>query len=274
MTVVPGSERWKELVTAGIVKDGQRNWFLGDAALEIAPMGEDGAHNGSTEYLAQYADDIGVEEHSLREYRRVAAAWRPDNRLSGTAWKVHMLLAADQDSIMPGMKVSEARKALGHAPDRRPSPSAPVTERAETVRQYLSDPEVAKEVAADAQIVTAAMSNPAGHAAAMDVLREEWQEERAEVERKIEADPVSRTMKKLDAVLELGSACAKFSMTVRDIMPQLPARCPEGERFWFGQDLEGLEKATQVIRNWVHSGETTVEEEIAEILGRKHGAAN
>ena len=53
--VQPGTARWDELVMQGVIKDGERNWFLGDAALEIAPMG--GNNNGT--------DNV---EANLREY--------------------------------------------------------------------------------------------------------------------------------------------------------------------------------------------------------------
>src|SRR4051794_15588495 len=88
----PGTARWAELVQQGILKDGQRNWFLGDAALEIAPMGADRSNNGRDALLAQYADEVGIEPNSLRLYRQVASAWPPDTRVSGTSWTVHRTL--------------------------------------------------------------------------------------------------------------------------------------------------------------------------------------
>jgi hypothetical protein len=111
-TVQPGTGRWTELVAEAKAKDAARNWFLGDAALEIAPVGQDGAHNGSTANLELFADEIGVPFSSIREYRRVAEAWSPDRRLSGTSWTTHQVLAARPELIREGMSVSEASAAV------------------------------------------------------------------------------------------------------------------------------------------------------------------
>jgi hypothetical protein len=147
--VEPGSARWQELVTQGVIKDGDRNWFLGDAALEIAPMGKDGANNGTGANLRRYADETGIEYGSLQLYRNIAAAWPPLNRVRGTAWKVHQQLAAHQGLIQPGMTVTQAAAVLGHKNTGRTGPQADVGSRAAAVRDYLADPEVAKEVFAD-----------------------------------------------------------------------------------------------------------------------------
>jgi hypothetical protein len=147
--VEPGSARWQELVTLGIIKDGDRNWFLGDAALEIAPMGRDGAHNGAEANLRRYADEIGVEYSSLYVYRAVASAWSPVNRVTGTHWKVHQQLMKRKDLIRPGMTVTQAAAARGHKNVGRTGPQSDVAARAAAARDYLADPEVAKEVFRD-----------------------------------------------------------------------------------------------------------------------------
>ena len=149
--VVPGSPRWKQLVDQGIIKTGDRNWFLGDAALEIAPMGEDGVNNGALANLRRYADEIGIEYTSLYVYRSVAAAWSPVNRVTGTPWRVHQALMREKNRhlIRPGMTVTQAADALGHKNTGRTGPKADVGSRAAAVRDFLADPEVAKEVFAD-----------------------------------------------------------------------------------------------------------------------------
>lgn len=149
MAVQPGSARWQELVQQGIIRDGGRNWYLGDAALEIAPMGENGAHNGSQDNLRQYADEIGVNYDSLRTYRDVAAAWPPPNRVGGTPWKVHEQLKSRKELIRSGMTVTQAAAALGQKNTGRTGPQAGVSDRAAAVRDYLADPEVADEVFSD-----------------------------------------------------------------------------------------------------------------------------
>lgn len=175
--VEPGSARWKELVAQGIIKDGDRNWFLGDAALEIAPMGRDGVNNGSTENLERYANEIGVKAKSIQHYRDVASAWPPPTRVGGTSWKVHQMLSGRQDLIRPGMTVNRAVEALGgYQPSRGAGSPQPedtseesqkfIWERAEQARNALADPEVAKVIAAQqtpeerAAQVRAALKDP------------------------------------------------------------------------------------------------------------------
>lgn len=149
MAVQPGSARWQELVQQGIIRDGQRNWFLGDAALEIAPMGEDHANNGALANLRQYADEIGVEYHSLRTYRDVAASWPHPIRIGSVSWSVHQILMKYQAKIRPGMKANEARALAGIRNTGLTRSTSPPEQKAELVRDYMADPEVARQVMAD-----------------------------------------------------------------------------------------------------------------------------
>jgi hypothetical protein len=141
--VQPGSARWTELVREGIARDGNRNWFLGDAALEIAPMGENGTHNGAEENLRQFADEVGIQFATLNVYRKVAAAWPPVNRITGTSWRVHHQLMGHQELISEGMTVSGAAKALGHSNVGRTGPRATAEDRAAAAAEFLADPDVA-----------------------------------------------------------------------------------------------------------------------------------
>jgi hypothetical protein len=54
-----------------------------------------------------------------------------------------------QSLIRPGMTVSQAATALGHKNTGRTGPQADIGSRAAAVRDYLADPEVAKEVFSD-----------------------------------------------------------------------------------------------------------------------------
>src|SRR5215469_15073120 len=150
--IEPGSARWKELVAQGILLDGQRNWFLGDAALEIAPMGADGVNNGSAANLSLYADEIGVEYESLMQYRQVANAWPPSNRVLGTSWKVHQILVSPsrQKLIRENMTVRDARRAVGsYVEPSHIGASSDAQDKANLALQYLRDPDVARHVMDD-----------------------------------------------------------------------------------------------------------------------------
>lgn len=175
MAVQPGSPRWQELVQQGIIRDGGRNWYLGDAALEIAPVGENGAHNGSQDNLRQYADEIGVEYHSIMEYRRVSDSWPPNNRVVGTSWKVHAQLTSRPDLIRPGMTVTQAAEALGQKNVGRTGPTAGFPARVAAARDYMSDPEVAREVMADPVVAEAVLSDPVTSQRVSDIIEEKAQ---------------------------------------------------------------------------------------------------
>jgi hypothetical protein len=154
--VQPGTARWAELVRGAIDREASRNWYLGDAALEIAPMaaGSDTQvsdqpyHNGASAALRQYADEIGAEYNTLLAYRRVAAAWPDANRLASTSWKVHQILASRPELIQPGMTISEAAKAAGQRNVGRTGPQSPPEDRAAAAADYLADPEVARQAMA------------------------------------------------------------------------------------------------------------------------------
>jgi hypothetical protein len=141
----PGTPRWEELVQQGILKDGERNWFLGDAALEIAPMGADSAHNGRDALLAQYADEVGIGAGSLIKYRQVADAWPPETRVLGASWTVHRVLKGQHELIEPGMTVTAAHRVRRQLADpavqavaagaARPAPSAPEADAIDGARR-------------------------------------------------------------------------------------------------------------------------------------------
>jgi hypothetical protein len=159
MPVEPGSSRWEELKT-GIVSDDERNWRLGDAALEIAPMGEDGVRNGSMDrlrqFLAELAEERGhvVSYRTMATYRDVSSAWPPPTRVGGASWKAHQILKAKgkQHLLRPGMTTTQASKAAGHSTRARSPVGRKKTERAiksaEVVVEQLSDPKVIEEVKA------------------------------------------------------------------------------------------------------------------------------
>lgn len=198
MTVQPGSARWQELVRIGIIKDGDRNWFLGDAALEIAPMGGEVYHNGSEANLRRYADEIGVEYHSIVEYRRVSAAWSSNNRVLDTPWKVHAQLAARKDLIRPGMTVSQAALALGHRNVGRTGPEAPVEHRVAAARDYLADPEVARQVMADPDTVQGIVG-----AAPAPVIRAAIEQHHDQVRQRVEQGPSAHSRNTTQARIEV-----------------------------------------------------------------------
>jgi hypothetical protein len=144
----PGSAAWAEAVREAISLDAGRNWFLGDIALKIAPMGTNRANNGGWANLRLFADETGIEYESLRAYRSVAFRWPQGMRLPSACWSVHQVLIGHRELIRPGLTVTLAREALGQSLVGRTGPQSSVEDRAEAVREYLADPEVAEAVRA------------------------------------------------------------------------------------------------------------------------------
>jgi hypothetical protein len=167
---------WKALVKEGIAlaKQGaEARWGLGDNALKVAPIGQDGAHNGSADKLEQYASEIGVEYETLRRYRQVSASWPPETRVSGASWTLHreLLNNASPDEAHATMKslgkkfpnqritADMARQENGRQPSRllRRTPSerqqsaetllASATDKKEFIRKVISDPAIGQEIA-------------------------------------------------------------------------------------------------------------------------------
>ncbi|MEU2840932.1 DUF6192 family protein [Streptomyces sp. NPDC007076] len=92
--------QWSRYVRQGrdLVQEESRIQFeLGDLALKMVPIGEDGRTHGVFIVLDRYADQIGSNVHTLMEYRAVAHAWPPDQRVPDVAWSVHRAFDALED---------------------------------------------------------------------------------------------------------------------------------------------------------------------------------
>jgi hypothetical protein len=92
----------KKLRLLRAVQAGEKSrWEIGDAALDLAPIGAPGVHNDAEQILRHYVEkelepryDISYEQ--IRQYRQVAAAWPAGTRVPA-AWSVHRELMAPED---------------------------------------------------------------------------------------------------------------------------------------------------------------------------------
>lgn len=127
MSVKPGSKRWKELVEQGLAVTSGRNWFIGDAALEIAPMTEHGTNQWTMkekaggalhDLLEMYAEEVGLQVQTLVDCRKVSSAWPVNKRVNGTSWFVHKVLMSKdvQHLVKSGLTSREAEALGGRAP--------------------------------------------------------------------------------------------------------------------------------------------------------------
>lgn len=67
-------------------------WTLGDLAIQVQTTYGD--HT-----LEKYADDIGVEYNTLRNYRYVSGQYQNARRRANLPWTVHATFAAQEDRI-------------------------------------------------------------------------------------------------------------------------------------------------------------------------------
>lgn len=111
----PDSPRWHELVTLVIETDLNAAWIIGDAVLEVAPIGENGVHTNVNSILHQFADAASMSFERLRQYRRVAATWPAGKRLPAVPWSVHLLIMGHPEYwhlLHPGITYREIRQLL------------------------------------------------------------------------------------------------------------------------------------------------------------------
>lgn len=152
---------WNQMVAEGrrlVAAEGDIKWKLGDLALEVAPAGPDGAHNGSTEKLQRFAEEIDVDVAALRQYRQMSEEWPPGTRVPGASWTAHRWLRGEPNKsrtlkglVRDGITSSEdVRRALGRPVSAsNVNMSSPVAEQAEAVKQHLADPAVLRKVIRD-----------------------------------------------------------------------------------------------------------------------------
>lgn len=86
------NERFEYLVFLCTPKKDDRQWNIGDAALEIFPMGEKGEKTGITEELKKFAERIGVEYGTVMVYRSVASAYPVITRITTQSFAVHQAM--------------------------------------------------------------------------------------------------------------------------------------------------------------------------------------
>lgn len=98
-------------------------WTEGDLALQVETLPADamprdpetGQFLDPKKGLKLYANDIGLNYSTLKDYRRTADCWPVDARAPTAPWRVHAVLAGQADRfnlIQPGMTVREAERIV------------------------------------------------------------------------------------------------------------------------------------------------------------------
>lgn len=94
-------------------------WELGDLARRVAgPTPPRGRHDPHRAALNEFAEAIGIAPTRLAEYRAVASAWAPDERIEGASWTLHRGLVGRPDRAEHLAAFLAACRAEGVAPTR------------------------------------------------------------------------------------------------------------------------------------------------------------
>ena len=120
---------YNQLVSAGIRNTkalAEARWNLGVLALEVAPeLPDRGGGFGETQHsaaaaaLRQYAEDIGIDYVTLKEYRRVVEAWAtPTPPEAVTSWEQTRELAAGASGDVTPQVLLEAAREIAQADGR------------------------------------------------------------------------------------------------------------------------------------------------------------
>jgi WhiB family redox-sensing transcriptional regulator len=91
---------WDEAVAEGLKLTSSldaHRWRLGDLCLEVAPASATGVRTGALAVLDRFADAVGHEFRSMRDYRQTAIAWPPESRVKGATWGAHREVVSRPD---------------------------------------------------------------------------------------------------------------------------------------------------------------------------------
>ncbi|MEV1091198.1 DUF6192 family protein [Streptomyces microflavus] len=164
--------QWARFVKQGrdLVEEETRIQFaLGDLTVKMAPFRGSGGNQGVFAVLDRYADQIGSNVHTLMDYRKVAHAWPPAERVAGVAWSVHRAFESLEDRFEvihhppSGAERWTEDAALSHA-GRLPSRPLTKEEKLDRVRTLLRGDDYATEAVEEMirrpDVASQVMANP------------------------------------------------------------------------------------------------------------------
>jgi hypothetical protein len=84
-------------------------WRIGDLLVrEVGPPGDDHGHTGALDQIEEIASELGVAVATLLKYRRMAATYPDDTRISSASWSAHEAASTARD---PAKVMAEAERA-------------------------------------------------------------------------------------------------------------------------------------------------------------------
>ncbi|MGT2533135.1 DUF6192 family protein [Streptomyces nojiriensis] len=92
--------QWARYVHRGrdlVQEESGIQFALGDITLKMVPKNEPGERRGVFPVLDRYADQIGINVHTLLSYRQTSIHWPPEYRVKDESWSVHRALESVED---------------------------------------------------------------------------------------------------------------------------------------------------------------------------------
>jgi Family of unknown function (DUF6192) len=164
--------QWARYIHQGrdLVEEEARIQFkLGDITLKMVPVTRSETGRGVFQVLDRYADEIGINVHTLLAYRHVATAWPADKRVAGVSWSIHKALDALPDRFEVILEPPEGKErwtedtALRRA-KRLPQIPLSKEEKLDRVRTLMRSDEYASDAVEEMirrpDVAHQVMSNP------------------------------------------------------------------------------------------------------------------
>ncbi|WP_301121286.1 DUF6192 family protein [Mycolicibacterium fortuitum] len=280
--------RYDQLVAEGrglVEQQTHCQFALGDRALEIEPIRPHGGAHPDTaqepfgvgEALRMYAEDIGVPQSTLKNYRWVSSRWPKNKRAKGVSHYIHKVLAgSDQRFTLIGKPPTNARTGQRRwdvdAACRQVgwTPRTPVTpqENVNRIHDLTKDDTVAVSVARELlkrpnvafQAMGDATARHAVNSAQFDRSRQTVVCARART-------PAIRHIEHSLEYLDLIGACAQFVATVSRILPNLGSQeFSDDEKDAVRRNATRVRSTADWIQHAIDTGDVSLDQALAELL--------
>ncbi|MGY4954770.1 DUF6192 family protein [Streptomyces nigrescens] len=290
--------QWARFIKQGkelVEEETQVQFRLGDLTLKMVPVQRPGANNqrGVFPVLDRFADEIGINVHTLLTHRHVAIKWPPEHRAPGVSWCIHKALDACDDRFEVitnpprGITKWTEDKALSYA-GRLPHRPLTKAEKLDRVRVLLDQDENAAEAVSELikrpDVAHRIMSNDANkrilyrahHEQRMEAAgarlaaayEEETEEEEETTGKARRREPAVDYTRASSEVLELIGMGTSFLVEMQRLIPELHvAEFTDREVRAILDNHRRIRAALDWCDTVVTTGEKTMDEELARILG-------
>ncbi|MFE3584628.1 DUF6192 family protein [Streptomyces vinaceus] len=286
--------QWGRYVKQGrdmVEEDTSIQFRLGDLTLKmIKPKGR-GINQGVFRVLDRFADEIGSNVNTLVNYRHVAMAWPPDQRVVGVPWKVHAAFDALPDRFEVIRHPPEGKErwtenlALSRA-GRLPNQPLTKEEKLDRVRTLMREDESAskavEEMIRRPDVAQRVMSSPSNQrilyrahheqreqaaAARFAAAHERDEVEVEEVRQLRRREPAVDYQRASSEVLELIGSGTAFLVDLQRMIPGLHvAEFTEREVRAVLDNHRRIRAALDWCDSALSTGDKSMDEELARIL--------